>query len=292
MRIDKITRKAFFTINIKLRKNANNRDATPTEYIDLLKKVHRQKIHKPSSNGKHCIIRYLLDSKDEDGNIDFLTGKIAQFSYFENKSWFDIAKLDLDNDFTIPDGLFPDAVEADFIFDPLSHKFCFLTKSNVAISPYPLRNFWEEALNEVKGEKEFIHVDVVTGTDFLDKLSKSRQIRRLEIDINYSNSGIGSLSKEIIDEDLKKSNAKNATLLVVAKTNESIDIESSDILKGALELSQEDGEATAKIVDEGGNLIEISTRRFVKKSFFQSNTIHLFDNFIDKMRQMWPTNNN
>lgn len=285
--VDKILRRGFFTINIKLRKKNNSRDASRLEYIELINKVFIRKIHKPSSNGKHCIIKYLL-RKEENGETIYLYGKLAQFTYFENKSWFDIDTLDLDSQFQLRDGLFPDAVETDFIFDPKNHKFSFITKSSIAISPNPVRLFWQEALNAVKEEDEFIHVDVVSGNDFNSKLSNARSVRRIEIDLNYSNSGIGSISKKVIDEDLKKSNAKNATLVVVSKRNETINIEESDIIKGALELSEEDGEAKAKIVDQSGNIVDISTRQFPKKDFFESNLIHLFDNFFDKIRSIWP----
>lgn len=291
-RIDKIVPQAFFTINIKLRKANNSRDATTREYIDLIKEVHSKKIHKPSSAGKHCIIKFLVERKNDSGEIDFLYGRITQFTYFENRRWFDIGTLDLDKEFQLRDGLFPDAAEADFIFDPSTHKFSYIKKSSVSISPYPIRNFWEEALNAVKNEGEFIHVDVVTSKDFTAKLLEAKQVRRLEIDLNYSNSGIGSISKEAIDEDLKGMNSKSASIVVVAKTNESLIIDKSEIIKGALELAQEDGDATAKIVDQGGNIIDISTRNFPEKHFFNSNAILLWDNFIEKIREIWPINNN
>lgn len=289
---NKVTSQAFFTINIKLRKNNNSRDATSQEYIDLIKKVKERKIHKPSSPGKHCIIKHLNVKKDDRGEIDFLYGRITQFTYFENKSWFDIDTLDLDMQFQLRDGLFPDAAEADFVFDPKNHKFSYIKKSNVSISPYPLRNFWEEALNAVKNENEFIHVDVVTSKNFTKQLSESLQIRRLEIDLNYSNSGIGSITKELLDEDLKGMNPKSATIVVVAKPNESLHIDNSNIILGALELAEEDGDAKAKVIDQNGNLVEISTKNFPEKSFFDSNAILLWDNFIDKIRQIWPLKNN
>lgn len=291
MNLDKISTRAFFTINIKLRKFENSRDATREEYIDLITKVFTKKIHKPSSNGKHCIIKFLLPQK-EDGKIKYLYGRIAQFTYFANKSWFDIGTLDLDLQFSLREGLFPDAVETDFVFDPETHKFSFITKSSIAISPYPLKTFWQEAVDAVKNEHEHVHVDVVTGKDFTDKLENSRAIRRLEIDLNYSNSGIGSISKALVDEDLKKTNAKNATIIMVAKRNESLNVSDSEIVKGALELSEEDGEARAKIIDSSGNLVDISTKQFPKKEFFESNNIHLFDNLFQKIRNIWPIRSN
>jgi len=287
MNVDKITNRAFYTINLKLRKNHNHRDATRQEYIDIVKKVFNRKIHKPSSNGKHCIIRTLLD-RTEDGNVNYLYGLLAQFTYFENKSWFDIDTLDVDLQFQLRDGLFPDAVETEFVFDPDNHKFSFITKSSIAISPYPVRAFWEEALNAVKDEADFIHVDVVTSQDFIVELSKARQIRRLEIDLNYSNSGIGSITKDVVDKDLKRTNAKNASIVITAKRNEGIDIQNSDIIKGALELSEEDGEAKARVINENGNLVDISTKKFPKKDFFNSNSIYLLSNLFEKVRQNWP----
>lgn len=291
IQIDKIRPHAFFTINIKLRKNNNKRDATPEEYIEIIKKVQRNKIHKPSSPGKHCIIKFLLE-KNEGGKVDFLYGQITQFSYFDNKNWFDIGTLDLDKEFQLRDGLFPDSADAEFIFDPYSHKFSYIKKSNISISPYPIRNFWEEALNAVKNEDEFVHVDVVTGDNFQKLLKEARQIRRLEIDLNYSNSGIGSITKEILDDDLKSVNPKSASLVITAKPNEGLLIEESDIVQGALELAQEDGDAKAKVIDASGNLVEISTKRFPEKFFFDSNSILLWINFIAKIRQKWPKRNN
>jgi len=224
--------------------------------------------------------------------IEYLYGCITQFTYFENKNWFDIGTLDLDKQFQLRDGLFPDSADADFIFDPYSHKFAYIKKSAISISPYPIRNFWEEALNAVKDENEFIHVDVVTGDDFQKLLLESRQIRRLEIDLNYSNSGIGSITKELLDDDLKGVNPKSASLVIVAKPNETLQIDDSDIVKGALELAQEDGDARAKIIDNNGNLVDISTRSFPEKAFFTSNLILLWENFIEKIRQKWPKNDN
>lgn len=290
--IDKIRTHAFFTINIKLRKIHNEREATLEEYISLIKKVHERKIHKASSPGKHCILKFLLNKKDDNDKIEYLTGRITQFTYFENKNWFDIDTLDLDKQFQLRDGLFPDAAEADFIFDPYSHKFSYVKKSSVSISPYPLRNFWEEALNTVKEENEFVHVDVVTGENFMKLLNDSRQIRKLEIDLNYSNSGIGTITKEILDDDLKGLNPKSATIIIVARPNEGLEINNSKIITGALELAQEDGDAKAKVIDRNGNLIEISTKNFPEKDFFDSNLLMLWDNFIEKMRQKWPKRNN
>jgi len=110
--------------------------------------------------------------------------------------------------------------------------------------------------------------------------------------LNYSNAGIGSISKEVIEEDLKGMNAKSANITTVAKPGRTLAIENSDIIKGALELAQEDGDAKAKIVDKEGNLVDISTRNFPEKHFFNSNAILLWDNFIEKIRDIWPINKN
>ncbi|MFF5379476.1 DUF4747 family protein [Pedobacter suwonensis] len=286
--LDKVRPHAFFTINIKLRKHNNKRDATAEEYASLIKKVHKKKIHKPSSPGKHCIIQYLREVKDNKGKIDYLYGRLTQFTYFENKNWFDLSTLDFDKQFQLRDGLFPDAADADFIFDPYTHKFAYIKKSNISISPYPVRTFWEEALNAAKDDNEFIHVDVVTGDDFQKLLVEARQIRRLEIDLNYSNSGIGSITKELLDESLKNANPKSASFVIVAKPNESLQIKNSEILQGALELAREDGDANAKVIDNNGNLVDISTRNYPRKDFFQSNILLIWDNFIEKARQLWP----
>ncbi|MDO5665453.1 MAG: DUF4747 family protein [Bacteroidia bacterium] len=129
----------FYVINVKLKSKKTNQDLKPSDYTRLFNAVYIKRIHESSSNTKHCILKNLFTEKDENGKIQFLNGILAQFTYIENEKWFDIEALDIDEEFKIPNGLFPDTKMTEYIFIPNIHRFAYKTNSNFYASPYTIK---------------------------------------------------------------------------------------------------------------------------------------------------------
>ncbi len=237
--VEKPKHKYFYILNVKLRRRDSNKDLLPSDYVRIFKKAYADKIHKESSPNKHCIFKFMFEEKEKN-EVIFLSGTFAQFTYIQNDRWFNLNTLDLDAEFNIPDGLFPDTVITDFVFIPAAHRFCFRTASDIKMSPYPIRKFLESALNEACKENEFVQVDVESDKSSIDNILSAQEVRKLFIDINYSNYDIGNDLKAFVEEDIKASNSSRLKVEATQKPGVSIDIKKSKILTGALEASVSD----------------------------------------------------
>ena len=254
----------FHILNIKLRDSRTKKDLAPADYTKLFKKMYNQKIHRESSPNKHCIIKFLYEEKS-NGKTEYLSGTFAQFTYIQNDRWFNLNSMDLDSEFKIPQGLFPDAKITEFVFIPDAHRFCYKVTSEFKINPYPIKRFLEMALDEVSETNQFVQVDVETDQSTLNTILAARVIKKLIIDINYSNVDIGNDVKQFVDDDIRGSNSGRFIIEATQKPSTSIDINHSIILKGAIESSLSNGETTAKIIDENNRTQTIKTKNFPRK---------------------------
>jgi len=281
----------FYILNIKLRKKNSTKDLSPKDYVRLFNDLYKRKIHKESSSSKHCIIRFLFEEKPGQGT-NYLYGSMAQFTFIHNERWFNLASLDLDNEFKVPDGLFPDAVITEYVFIPSAHRFCFRTSSDIRISPYPVKKFLDAALNEVCKADEIVHVDVESDRTTIDTILAAKELRKLIIDINYSNLDTGDDLKKFVEEDIKASNSSRLKIEATQKPDVSIDVKKSKILTGALQSSVSDGEAEATILDNNNRVQTIKTSDFPRKeSVF--GTMTMFRELVkDKIMGIFRSNGN
>lgn len=281
----------FYTLNVKLRKKGSNKEASIDEYINLFKRVYSKKVHAESSPGKHCILRFLFEEKELTDTI-YLSGSLAQFTYIHNERWFNLDSLDIDKEFKVPDGLFPDAVLTEYIFVPLAHRFCYRTHANLSISPYPVRKFLEKAIDSVCLADDYVQVDVETDVSTIEMIFNAKEIRKLFININYSNLDTGSSFKEFVENDIKASNTSQLKIQATPKPDGSIEIDKSSILKGALESSASDGEAEAVIIDQNDVRRKIKTTDFPRKEDVFGNFARFNQLVFEKIITIFRSNGN
>lgn len=256
----------FYILNVKLRKSNSKKDLMPEDYIRIFRKVFRQKIHTESSPNKHCIFKFMFEEKEEK-KVQYMSGTFAQFTYIHNEKWFNLNSLDIDEEFSIPDGLFPDAKITDFVFIPAAHRFCYKVSSEFNVNPYPIKKFLETALDQVTGKNEFVQVDVESDRGSLERIFSARVIKKLFIDITYSNTDVGDDLKKFVEDDIRASNTSRLKIEATQKPDTSIDINQSKILKGAIESSVSNGETEAKIINENDKTETIKTSKFPRREF-------------------------
>lgn len=281
----------FYILNVKLRKQNSIKDLSSEDYVRLFKNVVGKKLHAESSPGKHCIFRFMFEEKQND-EIIYLYGTFAQFTYIENERWFNIDSLDIDQEFKVPDGLFPDAVITDFVFVPKAHRFCFRVASDIHLSPYPIKRFLEHALDKASRADELVQVDVESTRASIETILAAPEIRKLIIDVNYSNSDDTKDIQKFFENDIKRSNSKRIKIEVTQKPNESIDVGSSDILTGALETSVSNGEAIATIIDQDNKVQTIKTSDFPRKESIFGTLNQFPQSAYDKIRSLFKRNGN
>ena len=280
----------FYVINVKLRNNNNTNDATPDQYANLFKRLFDKKVHKESSNGKHCIIKSLVIEKENDKLI-YYSGTLAKFTYVTNKNWLNLNSLDLDEAFQLPEGLFPDAVFTDYVFIPEAHRFIFRTASDISISPYPVKKFLEFALDEVCKQNEYVQVDVEKDKASINEIINAIEIKKLTIDINYSNFDNTDDFQKFFEDDIKNGNVSRIILNVSQKPNNSIDINKSQIIKSSLLTSISNGETEARIVNKYGQAETIKTSDYPLRESVESTITRFNQAAYEKIMSIFRKNN-
>lgn len=281
----------FHLLNIKLRDKRNNKDLKEEDYVRIFKNVYNKKIHYESSNSKHCIFRTLF-FESGDNKIKYISGSLAQFTFISNEKWFNLDSLDIDEEFTIPNGLFPDAKLTQIIFVPKAHRLAYKTTSDFKANPYTIKRFLEGALNEVCKSNEYVQVDVETDATTYEKIINANFIKKIIIDINYSNFDNSDDFQEFIEHDMRTSNVSRLKMEATQKPDNSINIKESKILDGAIQASISNGETTATIIDVNGRVDNIKTSDYPRKENVYG-VISSFNELVyDKIINIFRNNEN
>jgi hypothetical protein len=276
----------FYILNVKLRKSTTKKDLTEDDYIRVFRQVYKNKIHAESSPNKHCIFRFMFEEKD-NGKVKYISGTFAQFTYIKNERWFNLKSLDIDEEFKTPDGLFPDAKITEFVFIPSAHRFCYKTTSDFAVKPYPIKKFLQYALDQVTQKNEYVQVDVESDTATLEKILSAREIKKLLIDITYSNTDIGDDLKQFVEDDIRASNTSRLKIEATQKPRTSIDIKQSKILTGAIESSVSNGDTEATIINENNKTETIRTTDYPRKESVFGVTAMFNENVYQKIMSIF-----
>lgn len=281
----------FYILNVKLKNRNTNKHLKESDYIRLFKDLAQAKIHKASSSQKHCIIQSMFTDKDGN-NVKFISGVLAQFTYHENINWYDLNKLEVNEDFVIPDGLFPDAKRTQYLFIPKAHRFIYISNSEFPTNPYTIKKYLNSALDEVVKKNEIVDVDVESDKSTLKKILEAPVIRKLIIEVNYSNpDNIPELQK-FFDDDIRDANVGKAKIEATRKEGSSIDLVNSKFLYGAAQSSLSNGETLAKIEDINGKVEEVNTQRFPLKEKVFGLSARMNDLIFEKIIKLFRNNGN
>ena len=166
---------------------------------------------------------------------------------------------------TTSQSLVPAGVNPDFLYNPFTIDFWFIPERHRLIlrkqdSLKSFIKFLQEALLYVASGVDDVILTIVKSIDAIEEIFSSTAIKKLEVDIAYTNNDSNTSASLLIDEMLKSSNAKRSKFSLIAEDDAYIDILSNEFARGYLELSRNNGVATATIYDEDAEKIrKIST---------------------------------
>lgn len=258
---DKRIRNRNFMIalfNIKISPRTNEDDFTK-DYADLIKKLHSDNIA-VNTRGEKFMELSTLHSYEND---KVLYGKLAYYTMLDGKDWYNkrsrtIENVELDNE------LNPNAKEVDYFFIPEAHRFCFIVKSN-SITITPVEDFLTKALPRVVSEGKTVTVTKELTEDIIERILNAPKLFKLEVGLSYSNNDLTEDFEKWFDNDLRDGQVENLNLMAKSFKSETIDLESSKFLKGALKLSKSNGYALATILNTEGKNENIATTEYPRK---------------------------
>ena len=217
-----------------------------------------QKIHIPVyGENQHMILRTQFSTLVRVGeqNIEVLYGKISKYVIIDGDDWINLSNMEVEN-VDLPANIFPNLKETSYFFIPCAHRFAFV--KDQGISANSVHKFLSNAVNMVIGADEQSEVIIEQSEDIFERIINAESIKKLLINISYSNADTGDEAYEFMDNQIRESEMRR--LKLEATPNQNGDIKTSSLLiKGALKVAQSNGYAQATIM-ENNTRIKIDTK--------------------------------
>ncbi|WP_372640233.1 DUF4747 family protein [Ancylomarina sp.] len=242
----------YYAFNVKLRSN----ERTGAEaYTELFKELFEKKIVGTPKRGNSMILRTQFNTKIDNNTI--LYGKLARFTNLDSDEWINIGNLEKST-YELPKGMFPNLKETDYIFIPEAHRFCVRYKAGtVAMSQ--VTEYLINALTQCRKGTEEIEVYIEQSAETIEQILNSESIKKLDIQISYTNNDIGPEASEFVDEILKDMNASKIKMSISPDHNQELSRDNT-FLRGSLELAKSNGLVTASVINANGEAQKIITK--------------------------------
>jgi len=261
----RVRRKSFNVsiFNIKILPQELNVDYTD-QYIDLFKRLYSENIAANTRGDKWMEIRTQFSHEGDS----VLYGKLIYYTILDGKDWYNrrektLQQVDLGND------LYPNAKEIEYYFIPKAHRFCFINKTN-GIAMSQIEIFLKKSLSRLLDEDMEVAVYKELTSDIIDRIISAPKLFRLEIGISYTNNDLSDEFEKLWDDEMKEGKIHELKLNAKSFKSDSINLENSNVLKGALKLSQSNGFAEATIQAEDGKNENVSTIDYPRRELIST----------------------
>ena len=260
------TRELKYEVQIANIKLLSNRRGGNEAYVDIISKIHDQKISIPVYGDTHLILRTQFHDvvKIENNNIEIQYGSISSYTVIDGNDWLNLNNMEVEN-IDLPKNVFPSLKESQYIFIPTAHRLAIVKGDGISIKR--VEKFLKEAIEQVIVEDEDFEVCVEQADDAFDRITMAEAVKKLFIDISYSNADTGDDAYAFMDQQIRVSEMKR--LKMEATPNHNGDIRTDSLLvSGALKVAQSNGSAKATII-ENGQRTKINTKEHPRTLFLQ-----------------------
>jgi hypothetical protein len=250
----------FFGLNVKLLSNERKGD---TGYFTIMQDLFEKNVIAKIAGEKAMTLRNQFKKKIvwKDVEYDILYGKITRFTLLESKNWYNKKKREFEG-VEVPIDVFPNAFETEYYFIPAAHRF-FIRAGN-KVNVFSVEKFLNRGLNEVTLATEDFSVNVIKSEDAIEQILSAIELKLLKVKVSYTNDDIGKEAQELMDKLLKDGQVGDFEATLRPDQQGTLDT-GSNLVKGLLEISRENGTAEASIKDEAGKRRKIITEEYPEK---------------------------
>ena len=190
-----------------------------------------------------------------------LHGKLVRYTVLDENQWYNRRTKEFEK-YAIPQDVFPNGYETEYIFIPAAHRFYFAVNSKVSI--VATETFLNKALKRVAGIREEVKVNLIQSTDTFEEIINSKQIKSLRVNVSYTNDDVGKEAAELMDEFLKDAQVGEIEAVFKPDQNGTLNTEST-MVSGFLGVAKENGTAEATIINDAGKQKKIVTTNYPEK---------------------------
>jgi len=247
-----------FILNLKLLSESRKGEES---LIDILKKIKNRKIRRPISSDREVAIRTAFTTKV--GKNEVLYGKFVSAIDLSDTDWLNLSNMEKEH-YPVPKNLRAKIRENEFILIEKAHRLFLFNSSNDNLTHKQIQTFLLSAIKDVIKEDEDIEVITEKDSEGVKQIMDASYVEWIDIQISRSNNDNNEDAAEWLEAELDEMNVTKFNGKFITKDSDGINL-SSKILKGALELSNSNGEIKARISDENGKSKVIKTAEYEKK---------------------------
>jgi len=244
---------SLYCINVKIQSEPK---PTPMDYYEIITKVFKNDGFVNYISDKAIAFKTQFAGKIEfhKKELPYVYGKLVRFTIIKGSNWYNRGTKDY-SDVTIPENMYPNPVEVDYIFIPSIHRFLLIKG---VLSVRNVEKFIQESFSEYTKKGQEIVANFQKSKDAIEKVLNSKSLLSLDVDVSYTNDDIGPDAKELIDGMLKEAGIGNINSKIRPDSTGVLD-KKSKMIEGLIELSRDNGSVTASIINSNDKKEKIET---------------------------------
>lgn len=221
----------------------------PAEYVKVLSKIHGDKIKVKTFSDRQTFITSL----EQVGNC--YCGVLSNAVFVDpesksiNKETYEISESNVNPD----EGL--GLKQWEFWFYPKYHRLAFYAQS----SQSQIFKFFNTAFLEVLGSEENYAIYIEKDRQAIDRIMNSKCIKKLVVDISYSNNANYDDWMAAMDSDFHNGDIRKAHFEFWGTVSRPLNIIKTKFMKASLGLSKSNGAAKAILLREDGKTEYVDT---------------------------------
>lgn len=186
---------------------------------------------------------------------------------------------------------FTNPILGEFIFVPKAHRFAFIEGRRIDIKWF--KAFVNNSIQPILVNDESIELSIKTSEEFIEDYIRNRPIRKIKIQMSYSNSdSFDEIAMAAMEQNMRDTHTRKLTVVAESDKNGDIDVIDNDILNPMAGIALDNG--TISVWDrENRTSIPSITTKAVPESFSIESSEYaikkdIFKKIIDIFRS--PTN--
>lgn len=174
-------------------------------------------------------------------------GQLINYTVLTSTSWFNSKSNNIEPYSVNPD-MHPNPRTWEFFFFPKTHRLAVLSKAPTK----QITKYFNFAFAQVvdEDEDEQVQFNVISSISSIDKIFTTPDLTSLEIKLHYSNNDSDDDWDSAIDNSMKDSDIRNATLTLSGSQKSPLKISDDSLISGFLKLSRKNGSFKATYYDQ------------------------------------------
>lgn len=240
--------KRFRVINIVLYPDSRQR---PENYANIFRRIYELRQRRKTYGDRWTSIRTFYQSMD----TGVIHGDFSNAIFIDPDSQaLDIITNEIVTSNTDPNkGL--GLKTWDYWFFPEEHRIAVIAGA----SESQILKFLREAFLYILGDEESFQINSEKENGVVERIISATALSSLFVSISYSNNDNLDSWEAAIDQQLRDSNSRKASLKLSATKKNPIDLSKNGMAQGFVRLSASNGYAEASIVEDNGNVVTVKT---------------------------------